>query len=108
MSICFAGDCHLFLCVSHDASAAAEHLLRRVHPADLQRHVSAGKQTWPNAHAKVAGSQKGAFKRLFSVLQIFWYRQGNLEPKFRNLIYFMLASIVLLCICANLYFHDVR
>ncbi|CAG04181.1 unnamed protein product, partial [Tetraodon nigroviridis] len=41
-------------------------------------------------------------------LQIFWYRQGDLEPKFRNLIYYMLASIVLLCLCANLYFHNVR
>lgn len=38
---------------------------------------------------------------------IYWYRQGDLEPKFRNLIYYMLCSIVLLCICANLYFHDV-
>lgn len=38
---------------------------------------------------------------------IFWYRQGDLEPKFRKLIYYMLSSIALLCICANLYFHDV-
>ncbi|GCC20581.1 transmembrane protein 243-like isoform X1 [Chiloscyllium punctatum] len=38
---------------------------------------------------------------------IFWYRQGDLEPKFRNLIYYNLFSILLLCICANLYFHDV-
>lgn len=42
-----------------------------------------------------------------SFCQIVWYRQGELEPKFRNLIYYMLCSIVLLCICANLYFHDV-
>ncbi|KAG7274198.1 hypothetical protein CRUP_008574 [Coryphaenoides rupestris] len=41
------------------------------------------------------------------VVLIFWYRQGDLEPKFRNLIYYMLASIVLLCLCANLYFHGV-
>lgn len=41
------------------------------------------------------------------LFQIYWYRQGDLEPKFRNLIYYMLGSIVLLCICANLYFHDV-
>ncbi|XP_036419733.1 transmembrane protein 243b [Colossoma macropomum] len=41
------------------------------------------------------------------IILIFWYRQGELEPKFRNLIYYMLGSIVLLCICANLYFHDV-
>ncbi|KAL0964886.1 hypothetical protein UPYG_G00273900 [Umbra pygmaea] len=38
---------------------------------------------------------------------IVWYRQGDLEPKFRKLIYYMLASIVLLCLCANLYFHNV-
>lgn len=42
------------------------------------------------------------------IVLIFWYRQGDLEPKFRKLIYYMLASIVLLCLCANLYFHDVR
>ncbi|KAJ8261961.1 hypothetical protein GJAV_G00160470 [Gymnothorax javanicus] len=41
------------------------------------------------------------------VILIFWYRQGDLEPKFRNLIYYILCSIVLLCMCANLYFHDV-
>ena len=37
----------------------------------------------------------------------YWYRQGDLEPKFRNLIYYILFSIIMLCICANLYFHDV-
>ncbi|MEQ2228313.1 hypothetical protein ILYODFUR_007648 [Ilyodon furcidens] len=43
-----------------------------------------------------------------TVVLIFWYRQGDLEPKFRKLIYYMLATIVLLCLCANLYFFDVR
>ncbi|XP_055009364.1 transmembrane protein 243b [Boleophthalmus pectinirostris] len=43
-----------------------------------------------------------------TIVLIFWYRQGDLEPKFRKLIYYMLASIVLLCLCANLYFHDVN
>ncbi|XP_021240104.1 transmembrane protein 243 isoform X2 [Numida meleagris] len=38
---------------------------------------------------------------------IYWYRQGDLEPKFRSLIYYILFSIVMLCICANLYFHEV-
>ncbi|XP_021109675.1 transmembrane protein 243 isoform X2 [Heterocephalus glaber] len=38
---------------------------------------------------------------------IYWYRQGDLEPKFRSLIYYILFSIIMLCICANLYFHDV-
>ncbi|KAJ7399783.1 hypothetical protein BTVI_110212 [Pitangus sulphuratus] len=41
------------------------------------------------------------------LLVIYWYRQGDLEPKFRNLIYYILFSIVMLCICANLYFHEV-
>ncbi|XP_054877987.1 transmembrane protein 243b [Poeciliopsis prolifica] len=43
-----------------------------------------------------------------TIVLIFWYRQGDLEPKFRKLIYYMLATIVLLCLCANLYFFDVR
>uniref|UniRef100_A0A3B3ZM92 Uncharacterized protein n=1 Tax=Periophthalmus magnuspinnatus TaxID=409849 RepID=A0A3B3ZM92_9GOBI len=43
-----------------------------------------------------------------TIVLIFWYRQGDLEPKFRKLIYYMLASTVLLCLCANLYFHDVN
>uniref|UniRef100_UPI00398F1466 transmembrane protein 243b isoform X2 n=1 Tax=Pristiophorus japonicus TaxID=55135 RepID=UPI00398F1466 len=38
---------------------------------------------------------------------IYWYRQGDLEPKFRNLIYYNLFCILMLCICANLYFHGV-
>ncbi|XP_053572477.1 transmembrane protein 243 [Bombina bombina] len=42
-----------------------------------------------------------------ALILIFWYRQGDLEPKFRKLIYYILFSIVMLCICANLYFHDV-
>ncbi|KAG8142553.1 hypothetical protein E2320_005774 [Naja naja] len=41
------------------------------------------------------------------LLIIYWYRQGDLEPKFRNLIYYILFSIIMLCICANLYFHEV-
>ncbi|XP_078530320.1 transmembrane protein 243 [Lissotriton helveticus] len=44
---------------------------------------------------------------LSALILIFWYRQGDLEPKFRNLIYYISFCIVLLCICANLYFHDV-
>ncbi|KAA0715154.1 Transmembrane protein 243 [Triplophysa tibetana] len=38
---------------------------------------------------------------------IFWYDQGDLDPKFRGLIYYSTGSIFLLCLCANLYFHDV-
>ncbi|XP_073706114.1 transmembrane protein 243-like [Garra rufa] len=38
---------------------------------------------------------------------IAWYRQGDLDPKFRGLIYYSIGFIFLLCLCANLYFHDV-
>ena len=38
--------------------------------------------------------------------QIYWYRQGDLEPKFRQLIFYNSFTILLLCICANLIFHD--
>ncbi|XP_065138801.1 transmembrane protein 243 [Paramisgurnus dabryanus] len=38
---------------------------------------------------------------------IFWYRQGDLDPKFRGLIYYSIGCIILLCVCANLYFHNV-
>ncbi|XP_052365361.1 transmembrane protein 243-like [Oncorhynchus keta] len=41
-----------------------------------------------------------------AMVLIVWYRQGDLDP-FRKLIYYMLASIMLLCLCANLYYHDV-
>ncbi|XDV29102.1 hypothetical protein PO909_032260 [Leuciscus waleckii] len=38
---------------------------------------------------------------------IFWYRQGDLDAKFRGLIYYSIGLVIVLCLCANLYFHDV-
>ncbi|ELT87745.1 hypothetical protein CAPTEDRAFT_227211 [Capitella teleta] len=38
---------------------------------------------------------------------IYWYRQGDLEPRFRKLIYCNAVSLILLCLCANLYIHNV-
>ncbi|XP_046841375.1 transmembrane protein 243-like [Xenia sp. Carnegie-2017] len=40
------------------------------------------------------------------LLLIYWYRQGDLEPMFRKLIYYNSFTILLLCICANFIFHD--
>ncbi|KAF6023410.1 TMEM243 [Bugula neritina] len=37
------------------------------------------------------------------LILIYWYRQGDLEPKFRNLIYYNAFTMLLLCICANIY-----
>jgi len=52
----------------------------------------------------------GNFSYLYHVfinLQIFWYRQGDVDPKFKKLIYYNAFCITLLCICANIYFHDI-
>ncbi|XP_066966719.1 transmembrane protein 243-like [Macrobrachium rosenbergii] len=37
---------------------------------------------------------------------IVWYRQGDLDPKFKKLIYFNAFSMIMLCICGNIFFHE--
>ena len=39
-------------------------------------------------------------------VQVKWFRQGDLHPKFRFLIGYMMVSIVFLCICGLVYFHN--
>ncbi|GFR04961.1 transmembrane protein 243 [Trichonephila clavata] len=41
---------------------------------------------------------------LSHVLLIYWYRQGDLDPKFRLLIYYNAFTMVLLSICALSFF----
>lgn len=41
------------------------------------------------------------------IVLIYWYRQGDLEPKFRNMIFYNAFVIILLCVCGNLYIHGV-
>lgn len=36
---------------------------------------------------------------------IMWYRVGDLDPKFKILIYYNTLCIVLTCICGNIFFH---
>ncbi|XP_068715023.1 transmembrane protein 243-like [Montipora capricornis] len=36
---------------------------------------------------------------------IYWYRQGDVDPKFKKMIYFNSVTTILLCVCANIYFH---
>ncbi|XP_067683401.1 transmembrane protein 243-like [Haliotis asinina] len=38
---------------------------------------------------------------------IYWYRQGDLEPRFRSMIYYNAFSIILLCVCGNLYIYGI-
>ncbi|XP_039263762.2 transmembrane protein 243-like [Styela clava] len=40
------------------------------------------------------------------LILIYWYREGDVDPKFKKLIYFNSASVVMLCICANSYFFS--
>ncbi|XP_060080566.1 transmembrane protein 243-like [Ylistrum balloti] len=39
------------------------------------------------------------------LLQICWYRQGEVDPKFRRIIIYNAMTICLLCVCGNLYMH---
>ncbi|XP_076447756.1 transmembrane protein 243-like [Babylonia areolata] len=39
---------------------------------------------------------------------IYWYREGDLEPKFRSMIFFNAFGIILLCVCGNLYIFNVK
>lgn len=112
-----SGDCYQLICVPFAASTTSERLLCRMHPAHLWIHHHAGKALEIHVHQDPLSlylcsctTVATAFVTCWwsQPLQIVWYRQGDLEPKFRNLIYYMLVSIVLLCLCANLYFHDVR
>ncbi|PIK41020.1 putative transmembrane protein [Apostichopus japonicus] len=38
-----------------------------------------------------------------NITLVYWYRQGDIDPKFRRLIYFNALTIILLSICANFY-----
>eukprot|EP00051_Salpingoeca_urceolata_P011514 m.142796 g.142796 ORF g.142796 m.142796 type:complete len:113 (+) comp17147_c0_seq1:2060-2398(+) len=37
-----------------------------------------------------------------------WFRAGNLAPKFRFLICYQMVSIIMLCVCALVYFYRHR
>lgn len=40
------------------------------------------------------------------IVVVYWYRKGELEPKFRTLIYYNAIVTSLLCLVANLYFFQ--
>eukprot|EP01147_Barroeca_monosierra_P006002 gene6002-gene6891 len=37
------------------------------------------------------------------IAQVYWYREGDLPPKLRYLIIYIMCSIVVLCICSIVY-----
>ena len=43
-----------------------------------------------------------------SLVQVWWYREGDLPPKFRYLIAYITASIVIMCICSIVYFRQIH
>ncbi|KAH9503590.1 hypothetical protein Btru_066926 [Bulinus truncatus] len=38
---------------------------------------------------------------------VYWYREGDLDPKFRTMIFYNSVTIMLLCVAGNLYIHGV-
>lgn len=43
------------------------------------------------------------FVSISHLILIYWYRQGDIDPKFRYLIYYNAFTILLLCICSLSY-----
>lgn len=39
------------------------------------------------------------------IIQIYWYRKGDVEPKFRRIVLYNAFTISLLCVCGNFYMH---
>ena len=52
---------------------------------------------------------RGCFTIIYCIVvtQVYWYRQGELDPKFRKLLIYNAFVLIVLCICANLYFLQV-
>ncbi|KAH3881133.1 transmembrane protein 243-like [Dreissena polymorpha] len=42
------------------------------------------------------------------LMLIYWYRQGDLDPKFRRLIFYNAFTMIMLCVVGNLYLHNVN
>uniref|UniRef100_T1IVB6 Uncharacterized protein n=1 Tax=Strigamia maritima TaxID=126957 RepID=T1IVB6_STRMM len=47
------------------------------------------------------------FLGLSHLILMYWYRLGDLDPKFLRMIYFNAIMFNLLCLCANLSIHEV-
>uniref|UniRef100_A0A0B7C4K7 Transmembrane protein 243 n=1 Tax=Arion vulgaris TaxID=1028688 RepID=A0A0B7C4K7_9EUPU len=41
------------------------------------------------------------------IILIYWYRQGELDPKFKRMIFYNAFTIALLCVAGNLYISGV-
>ena len=46
------------------------------------------------------------FLSLPELVLVRWFRQGNLDPKFRYLIGYQMVTIILICVCAIVYFYQ--
>ncbi|XP_032241642.1 transmembrane protein 243 isoform X2 [Nematostella vectensis] len=68
--------------------------------------ISSLVKPWPPAPNHVFLSVAIVFVCIGELVLIFWYRRGDLDPKFRQLIYYNCFTLVLLCVCANVFFYD--
>ncbi|XP_053377970.1 transmembrane protein 243-like isoform X1 [Mercenaria mercenaria] len=62
---------------------------------------------WPPNGINIFFAVVMVFVGFAHLLLIFWYRQGDLEPKFLRLIFYNAFTMILLCIVGNLYIHNV-
>jgi len=60
---------------------------------------------WPPNGINVFLSLVGLLMLLSHVTLMYWYRQGDLEPKFRTMIYYNAFALFMLCICTNIYIY---
>ncbi|XP_063953034.1 transmembrane protein 243-like [Lytechinus pictus] len=63
--------------------------------------------SWPPLPVNIFFSICIIFVYIGNILLIYWYRQGDVDPKFRLLIYYNSFCVIALCVAANLYFHEV-
>ncbi|XP_071810486.1 transmembrane protein 243-like [Asterias amurensis] len=63
---------------------------------------------WPPSTVNVIFAFVIVLVCIGNLLLIYWYREGDISPKFRGLIYYNAATILCLCVCANLYIHQVE
>ncbi|XP_031570831.1 transmembrane protein 243-like [Actinia tenebrosa] len=60
---------------------------------------------WPPPFKKIFLAIAIIFVCIGELVLIFWYKRGDLDPKFRKLILFNCLSLIILCLSANLFYY---
>ncbi|KAL4227145.1 hypothetical protein ACF0H5_015118 [Mactra antiquata] len=62
---------------------------------------------WPPNGINIFFAVAMSFIGVSHLIVIYWYRQGDLEPKFLRLIFYNAFTMILLCVVGNLYIHNI-